>query len=66
MLKIGSCQHWFGVFVSVGHKGVMGRNSIPEGKYYLADAGYPLCDALLVPFQGVCYHLREWEKSGLW
>jgi len=39
--------------------------SIPEGKYYLADAGYPLCDALLVPFRGVRYHLREWEKSGL-
>jgi len=40
--------------------------SIPEGKYYLADAGYPLCDALLVPFWGVRYHLREWQKSGLW
>jgi len=39
--------------------------SIPEGKYYLADAGYPICDALLVPFRGVRYHLREWEKSGL-
>src|SRR5882724_13704124 len=36
--------------------------SIPEGKYYLADAGYPLCDALLVPFQGVHYHLREWRN----
>src|SRR5882724_2252254 len=23
---------------------------IPDGKYYLADAGYPICDALLVPF----------------
>jgi len=23
---------------------------IPEGKFYLADAGYPLCDVLLVPF----------------
>ena len=23
---------------------------IPDGKDYLADAGYPICDALLVPF----------------
>ena len=23
---------------------------IPDGQYYLADAGYPICDALLVPF----------------
>jgi len=23
---------------------------IPEGKFYLADAGYPLCDVLFVPF----------------
>src|SRR5882724_5597370 len=38
---------------------------IPDGKYYLADAGYPICDALLVPFRGVRYHLREWEASGL-
>ena len=38
---------------------------IPEGKYYLADAGYPICDALLVPYHGVQYHLREWEASGL-
>ena len=39
---------------------------IPPGKYYLADAGYPICDALLVPFCGVQYHLWEWEISGLW
>src|SRR5882724_9186959 len=32
MPKIGSCQHWFGVFVSVGHKGVMGHNSIPPSR----------------------------------
>jgi len=38
---------------------------IPAGKYYLADAGYPICDALLVPFRGVRYHLQEWESSGL-
>jgi hypothetical protein len=38
---------------------------IPQGCYYLADAGYAVCDALLVPFRGVRYHLREWEASGL-
>ena len=39
---------------------------VPEGKFYLADAGYPLCDVLLVPFCGVRYHLREWESCALW
>ena len=39
---------------------------IPEGKFYLADAGYPLCDVLLVPFHGVRYQLQEWESCSLW
>ena len=39
--------------------------TILEGKYYLADAGYAACDTLLAPFQGVQYHLREWEASEL-
>jgi hypothetical protein len=26
--------------------------SVPEGFYYLADAGYPHCKELLVPFRG--------------
>ena len=34
--------------------------AIPKGKYYLADAGFGTCDALLVPYRGVQYHLREW------
>jgi len=29
------------------------------GRYYLADAGFSTCDALLVPYQKVCYHLAE-------
>jgi hypothetical protein len=37
--------------------------SIPPGNYYLADAGFATCDALLVPYQGVRYHLKEWGKS---
>ena len=32
---------------------------IPNGKYYLADAGYPSCEELLIPYQNVCYHLAE-------
>lgn len=36
---------------------------IPEGKYYLADAGYPSCSELLVPYRGVRYHLSEWGRA---
>ena len=38
---------------------------IPEGKYYLADAGYPLSDQLLVPYRGVRYHLAEWGRANV-
>ena len=34
--------------------------AVPAGKYYLADAGFPLCDALLTPYRAVRYHLKEW------
>lgn len=37
--------------------------AIPVGKYFLADAVYPSCDALLVPFRGKRYHLREWGEA---
>ena len=36
---------------------------IPVGKYYLADAGFPICDTLLIPKRGVCYHLAEWGHA---
>ena len=36
---------------------------IPVGKYYLTDAGFPACDALLVPYHGVWYHLAEWGHA---
>jgi hypothetical protein len=36
---------------------------IPPGKCYLADAGFPLCDQLLVPYRGVRYHLNEWKRA---
>ncbi|EEB91025.1 hypothetical protein MPER_10689, partial [Moniliophthora perniciosa FA553] len=33
--------------------------AIKPGTYYLADAGFPLCHALLTPYRGKQYHLRE-------
>ena len=39
---------------------------IPIGKYYLADAGFPACDVLLVPYRSVRYHLAEWGCANLW
>jgi hypothetical protein len=39
--------------------------SVPEGFYYLADAGYPHCKELLVPFHGIQYYLQEWGAAGV-
>lgn len=36
---------------------------IPDGYYLLADAGFPSCDKLLVPYRGVRYHLAEWGRA---
>ena len=33
---------------------------VQNGKYYLADAGFPIASALLIPYRGVRYHLAEW------
>ena len=33
---------------------------VPLNRYLLGDAGFPSSDELLVPYHGVCYHLREW------
>ena len=33
--------------------------AIPQDHFYLADAGFPLCDSLLTPYGGVWYHLAE-------
>ena len=32
---------------------------VPEGKYYLGDAGYSNSDHLLIPYRQVRYHLKE-------
>lgn len=39
--------------------------AIPEGKFYLADAGFGACDSLLVPYRGVRYHLAEWGRANV-
>ena len=36
---------------------------IPENKFNLADAGFGICDGLLVPYRGVRYHLAEWGRA---
>jgi hypothetical protein len=36
---------------------------ILDGRCYLVDAGFPLCDQLLVPYRGVRYHLNEWKRA---
>jgi hypothetical protein len=43
----------------------IGKNefAIPQGKYYVADAGYGLSNAILTPYRGVRYHLKEWSKG---
>lgn len=38
---------------------------VPQGFFYLADAGFPLCDSLMVPYRCKRYHLREWGIASL-
>jgi hypothetical protein len=38
---------------------------VPKDRYYLGDAGFGSCDAVLVPYRGVRYHLAEWNRYGL-
>jgi hypothetical protein len=38
---------------------------IPDGKYYLADAGFPASQQLLIPYRGRRYHLAEWGHAGV-
>lgn len=37
--------------------------SLDPRRYYLADAGFPNCDLLRVPYRGVRYHLKEWKQG---
>jgi hypothetical protein len=38
-----------------------GGFKIPEGKYYLDDAGYGNRNGILSPYRGVRYHLKEFS-----
>ena len=38
---------------------------VPAGKYYLADAGFPICNPLIIPYRGTRYHLQEWGHANL-
>ena len=40
--------------------------AVRPSKYFLADAGFPACSALLVPYRGVWYHLKEWGQVNVW
>lgn len=40
-----------------------GNFKVPEGRYYLADAGYSNTTNTLTPYRGVRYHLREWLQA---
>jgi hypothetical protein len=37
--------------------------AISAGTYMLGNAGFPSCNALLVPYRGVRYHLKEWGQA---
>ena len=39
---------------------------IKPGKFYLADAGFPVASALLIPYRDVWYHLAELGHADLW
>ncbi|XP_039113747.1 uncharacterized protein LOC120249311 [Dioscorea cayenensis subsp. rotundata] len=36
---------------------------IPEGKYYLVDAGFMLRSGLITPYKGEQYHLKEYSRN---
>ncbi|XP_039114819.1 protein ALP1-like [Dioscorea cayenensis subsp. rotundata] len=41
------------------HNGLM----VPNGFYYLVDAGYANCPGFLAPFRGQRYHLSSWDDG---
>ena len=49
----------------VWHSAINSDLIVPDGWYYLADAGFPHCKQLLVPYRGIHYHLAEWGQAQL-
>ncbi|KAA1083358.1 hypothetical protein PGT21_050210 [Puccinia graminis f. sp. tritici] len=37
---------------------------IPDGKWLLGDAGFPLSDSCLIPYRATKYHLKDWNVPG--
>ena len=37
--------------------------AIPDGRFYLGDAGYPNSASLIVPYRNTRYHLKEWGQG---
>ncbi|KAL5549125.1 hypothetical protein UlMin_004356 [Ulmus minor] len=37
--------------------------NVPNGYYYLVDAGYTNCNGFLAPYRGQWYHLSEWAHG---
>jgi hypothetical protein len=35
---------------------------MPSKRWFLGDAGFPLCDVVMTPWRGVRYHLQEWKN----
>ncbi|KAH6783242.1 hypothetical protein C2S52_008201 [Perilla frutescens var. hirtella] len=38
---------------------------VPIGNYYLCDGGYTNVNGFLAPYEGVRYHLQEWDSASL-
>ena len=53
----------YGISYDIGTHAL--EDPVPDGWYYLADAGFPCSEVLLVPYPGVHYHLREWGAANL-
>ncbi|XP_043717826.1 uncharacterized protein LOC122665749 [Telopea speciosissima] len=47
------------------HRVGEGMLVVPEGKFYLVDAGFANQNGFLRPFRNVRYHLKEWRNSNL-
>ncbi|XP_043717551.1 putative nuclease HARBI1 [Telopea speciosissima] len=47
------------------HKEGAGKLVVPQGKFYLVDAGFANQSGFLRPYRNVRYHLKEWNNSNL-
>ena len=58
------CSGWEGSAADalVYHDAQCVNFRIPPRKFYLADASFGLSEELLIPYQGVRYHLAEWKQ----